>query len=95
MILYIDFVPARTKGGFLRSDRFESFDQAVAAANEWVRQEAVSVLTVETVVLPNIFREGEEGTHDAQLETAESNTSSNAWHQFVRIWYQVPDAEGA
>jgi hypothetical protein len=95
MILYRDFVPARTRGGFLRSDRFESFDQAVSAANEWVQREAVSVVTVETVVLPNIFREGEEGTHDAQLETAESNTSSNAWHQFVRIWYKASGAEGA
>lgn len=93
MILYRDFAPAITKGGFLRSDHYGTFDQAVESANEWMQRERPEVVSVETVVLPNIYRAGEEGTSDAHLETAESDISSNAWHQVVRVWYR-PSGSG-
>ena len=92
MIQYRDFVPAREKGGFLRADRFAPFGDAVAAANDWITQEEVDVVTIETVVLPNIFASGEQGTGDADLQTVETNVSSNTWHQFVRVWYRAAEA---
>jgi hypothetical protein len=90
MIRYRDFLPDRVKGGFLRGDRYASFDEAVSRAAEWVRAEGIDVVNFETVVLPNIFRSGEEGTTDAHLETLEVATASNAWHQFVRVWFHDP-----
>lgn len=92
MIGYRDFVPSRVEGGFLRSDRFAPFADAVAEANAWIQQESVEVITVETVVLPNIFEANEEGSGDAHLRTPEADTVSNAWHQFVRVWYRADGA---
>lgn len=88
MIRYRDFAPNRIKGGLLHSDRYERFDQAVAAANAWLDSAQVNVVTIETVVLPNVWSDDEEGTSDSQLETAEAMTSVNEWYQFVRVWYR-------
>jgi len=88
MISYRDFAPRRIKRGLLRSDDYESFDAAVAAANTWVADSGADVIDVETVVLPNISEEGSEGTSDGRVETAEAMTSINEWYQFVRVWYR-------
>lgn len=90
MIAYQDFVPKRkTAGSLLRKAEFESFDAAVEAANEWIKQNSVKVVTIETVVLPNIHAPDlygvQEGTRDADLLTM---SGWAGWHQFVRVWYE-------
>jgi hypothetical protein len=89
MIAYRDFVPRVTgKGGFLNlAKTYESFDHAVAAANEWIAESSVKVIHVETVVLPNIWSPHEEGTRDAALVTQGEWPAE--WHQFVRVWYET------
>jgi hypothetical protein len=72
---------------------YEALQQAVAAANQWVRQYGVSVLNVETVLLPNIYRSGEEGSADTHLVTAGEFRSE--WFQVVRVWYEASDASRA
>ncbi len=62
-----------------------SFEECVAAARAWVEQNEVEVINVETVVLPNIYRSGEEGTSDPELRT--SGDMHSRWYQFVRVWY--------
>jgi hypothetical protein len=89
MILYRDFSPGRIPGGLLHGDRYETFERAVAAANAWITEQKVNLLTVETVVLPNIWSGDEEGTSDGEVETTESMTSINAWYQFLRVWYHA------
>ncbi len=98
-ILYRDFVPAQiAPGGFLTPGRYAQLDDAVRQANAWVRQSGVRVLNFETIVLPNPFNPGEEGTADSNLRT--SGDMSAYWTQFVRVWYitaegdspNVPDA---
>lgn len=88
MIAFRDFVPKVTDpGGFFKSTEFETFEAAVAAANEWLQQKPVKIINVETVVLPEIWNPSEEGTRDAALRT--SGEMSSYWHQFVRVWYET------
>lgn len=88
MIRYRDFAPHVIKRGLLHSDDFENFDAAVAAANAWIAAETPQIITVETVVLPNITADRSEGTIDGRVETEEAMTSINEWYQFVRVWYR-------
>ena len=88
MICYRDFSPQLIKRGLLHSDDYEKLDAAVAAANVWLAESKVDVITVETVVLPNIWVDKSDGTADGRVETEEAMTSINEWYQFVRIWYR-------
>ena len=88
MIRYRDFAPHRIRGGLLHADKYEHIDAAVAAANAWLAESHIEPVTMETVVLPNIWSSNEEGTADGSVETTESMTSVNAWYQFLRVWYR-------
>ncbi len=89
MLKYKDFVPKRIPGqagGFFSAatpERHESFDKALDEANAWISNNEINILNVETVVLPNIWAEHEEGTEDGSLYT--SGTSHR--HQFIRCWF--------
>ena len=90
MIGFMDFAPRMIRPAALfRLAEYEALQQAVAAANAWVRQYGVEVLNVETVVLPNIHDSGEQGSTDPQLTTLGEFRSE--WYQVVRVWYQSPD----
>ncbi len=87
MIAFKDFVPQELESPRIFSaGKYALVDQAVEAANDWIRQNGVKVLNVETVVLPNMTNSGEEGTGDAKLRVAGSDMASD-WYQFVRVWY--------
>jgi hypothetical protein len=91
MIRFQDFVPKMTAtAGFLKPAEFEPFDLALAAANDWLRENQVDVINVETVVLPNIWSRYEEGSTDTELGT--SGESPSHWHQFIRVWYRTDAA---
>ncbi len=91
MIEFEDFEHRLVQLGRFREE-MESTRDALARANEWVEQNKIDVINVETVVLPNIHRRGEEGTEDPQLRTSVENC--NEWYQFIRVWYRKPaDAE--
>ncbi len=88
MIAYQDFVPKKLAEDVLqRGIHYETFDEAVKAANEWIQQQSVKVLHVETVVLPNIWRPSEQGTRDGAIRIFENEMAY--WHQFVRVWYET------
>ena len=87
MLRYHDFVPQMTKpAAFLSPAEYESFDKALIAANQWIKENDLKVVTVETVVLPNIWSRFEEGSRDTSLGT--SGESPSFWHQFIRVWYE-------
>lgn len=87
MFDYEDFIPQQTSGpGFFSSAEYESFDEALTAANSFVASRDLKVLNVETVVLPNVWDTSEEGTTDASIRT--SGDISSTWHQFIRVWYE-------
>jgi hypothetical protein len=83
-IEYRDFLPeAVQRGGLFGGVDFASFDNCVDALNEWLRENPVNVIRIETVTLPNIHSVAEQGSHDSELHTS----SHAVWYQFVRLWY--------
>ena len=53
MIAFKDFVPQRLrKQGFIKPPQYETLQDAVTAAGTWVREYEVTVINIETVVLP-------------------------------------------
>ncbi len=87
MLKYKDFVPAEIEApGIFKQGQHESFDHAVRAANEWLSENRIALISIETVVLPNIWSRWEEGSADASLGT--SSDAPSRWHQFIRCWYR-------
>lgn len=88
MIRYVDFVPRQlAASGFFKGAEYESFDAAVEAASRWLDGLKGELVQVETVVLPNIHHDREEGSGDPSLRA--SGDLSSYWHQFVRVWYRA------
>jgi len=86
MIRFRDFVPELlAPPGLFKDGTHESLEEAVKAANDWIKEENIKVINFETVVLPNIWSKHEEGSTDVSLGT--SGDSPSRWHQFVRCWY--------
>lgn len=83
MIRFEDFAPKLVKSGFF-SREFESFEAALAGANGWIADNGIDVVNIETVVLPQIWRE--DGTTDVDLRVG--GETSCTWHQFIRVWYE-------
>ncbi len=88
MIAFKDFAPEqRSKAGFLRAAQYASFEVAVREAGQWIERENVTIINIETVVLPNMHSPHEEGSTDPEL--GQSGDFATAWNQFVRVWYQA------
>ncbi len=86
MLKYIDFVPQQLEPpGIFKPGQHQNFDEAIEQANRWLATSAVELVSVETVVLPNIWSRWEEGSSDASLTT--SGESPSRWHQVLRCWY--------
>ena len=87
MLDFKDFVPKMlAQPGVFRAGEYESLEEARQAANEWIAAEGIHIISVETVVLPNIWSRWEEGSMDVALGT--SGEMPSHWHQFIRCWYQ-------
>lgn len=87
MLRYRDFAPkVVVEPGLFSAGQYESFDEALVAANQWIVSEKINLLNIETVVLPNIWSRWEEGTADGALGT--SGDSPSRWHQVLRCWYR-------
>lgn len=56
----------------------ESFELALAAANEWIDSGRIEVLHVETVVLPR----------QRVWRNLLLIIRYPSWHQFIRVWYR-------
>ena len=83
---YKDFFPEIVKAGFFTNDH-ESMSTIVARANAWLETSNLKVITIETVVLPNI--NSETGASETSIRT--SGEVGSFWHQLVRVWYEVPE----
>jgi hypothetical protein len=88
VICFRDFVPRMLAApGIFKAGEYESIQEALAAANHWIQESGVKIVSVETVVLPNIWSRWEEGSNDVALGT--SGEMPSYWHQFIRCWYQA------
>jgi len=81
-----DFVPEKKKGGIFKSGSMQHFDDVLKEMDEWVAAHNLDVLNVETLLLPNIHDEEEEGSQDTELWTG--GGTSTQWYQVVRVWYK-------
>ena len=82
-IAYKDFLPAISKSGFFTKE-YETLTATIARVNDWIHRSSVTVLNVETVVLPNIS-----DVEDAsQVGIRTSGEVSSYWFQVVRVWYE-------
>jgi hypothetical protein len=80
MIDQKDFIPKTLSTHWLKGIQTESFDAAIAAANEWISGENIEVINVETIVLPI-------GEDDA-TETPSITGVPVSLRQFIRVWYR-------
>jgi hypothetical protein len=84
MIGFADFVPRLIEeGGVFHPEERALVQEAVDRANQWISQNKVQVLNIETVVMPNIFAAGEKGPQDSSVAVWDYHR----WYQFVRVWY--------
>jgi hypothetical protein len=82
MILqYKDFSPSAVEHKVF-STEYESFSEVVALANEWIRDSGVTVLNVETVVLPNL----QEAKNTAQVMKTTGQSGCYLF-QVLRVWH--------
>jgi hypothetical protein len=82
---YIDFAPiiAQEKLIGLTVDvQFESLQDTVVRANDWIVRHGVKVVNIETVILPAPLREDEYSTGDNGFRYIEQRLV-----QIVRVWY--------
>jgi hypothetical protein len=87
MLTYRDFAPQPLSSTIERNPRFEPFDVAVQAANDWIAAESIEIVNVETVVLPSYSAWVEGKTTDPHIYV----NLANYWfasRQFVRVWYR-------
>ena len=55
MIQFKDFVPRMIAApGLFKAGEYESIEEALSAANRWIKESGISVINVETVVLPKL-----------------------------------------
>lgn len=84
MIARKDFAPRTIvkDGDWLPS--LETMEVITARANDWIRESAVRVINVETVVIP-----GHDETKPQPSEVTSSGYTGASWQQVVRVWYEV------
>ena len=89
MIAFKDFVPKDKTKALALSRTYESLEEAVARANEWIESQEVQVVNVETVLLPGIKSENESGAAIAKHRNLSfSPVSQTPWTQVVRVWHK-------
>lgn len=92
MIGFKDFLPKKGAKFWTLSQQWESVSDAVDRANEWIQQENVDVINVETVLLPDL--RGKSESSSARAVASQSSFSigpfgsATKWRQVVRVWYR-------
>lgn len=89
MITFKDFVPEVVKGPNIWGIReMEALEETKKKMNYWIDSERnIKIISIETVVLPNIHHPKEEGSTDPELKIR--NEEAGRWYQFFRIWYKT------
>lgn len=82
-IKYLDFSPIKLPKIKVGDFIWESLDQTITRASDWVSSNGINVINIETVLLPNVY---DKDTSMQQIHTSGENSSS--WFQIVRIWFQ-------
>lgn len=88
MIAFKDFVPQQTqRPGYIKTAKFETVEQCVAAINAWVSAEAISVINIETVTVPDLWNGDTPQSGNGNLPSR--GDVRGGWFQFIRVWYMA------
>ena len=83
MICFKDFFPqAIEQKGFFSDDKYENFSSLLTQVNQWLSENQVKLINIETVVL-----------RDIDDEKTRFLAEEPFFYQFIRVWYEVPDAD--
>ena len=83
MICFKDFFPQSIeKKGFFSEDKYENFSSLLTQVNQWLSENQVKLINIETVVL-----------RDIDDEKTRFLAEEPFFYQFIRVWYEVPDAD--
>ncbi|MDB5309838.1 MAG: hypothetical protein JWO38_4040 [Gemmataceae bacterium] len=90
-IRFRDFFPESQPGkkkvlGVFATLDYEPLTAVIDRVNEWVRASGVRVMTVETVVLPQV----KDPAESTRTRFHTSYSADISWFQVVRVWYQDP-----
>ena len=83
MIYFKDFFPQSIEQkGFFSEDKYEKFSSLLSHVNQWLSENKVKLINIETVVL-----------RDIDDEKTRFLAEEPFFYQFMRVWYEVPDAD--
>ncbi|MEM8962485.1 MAG: hypothetical protein AAGD38_13460 [Acidobacteriota bacterium] len=66
----------------------ESVAQVVDRLNQWIRENRVEVINIETIILPNIHNTGVNS--EASRIRNYANYAWSSLHQVLRVWFRMP-----
>ncbi len=92
MLRFKDFVPNLVQaGGFFQSERYEPTENCLTRMNNWIDDNNINVMNIETVVLPNIFSSSPARTDAPAFNQhyAGGTTGVNRYHPVFRVWYNI------
>ena len=87
---YKDFSPPAVKNKVIPT-KYENFPEVVAHANEWIRSSGVTVLNVETVLLPNL--QNLKDTLQVIQSVSGPVMNSSYLFQVLRVWYNSDNSK--
>jgi hypothetical protein len=85
MILFFDFPAQVVESGVFMGPRCESLREVMPRVNQWVGQNRVRVLNIETLLLPGLI--DEPVIADATSLPSFGNATTH-WRQVIRVWYE-------
>jgi hypothetical protein len=91
MFNFKDFTIQVTQQATKKTDpQFEPLEETMIRLNAWIEENDVTVLNVETLLMPNIFDNINSRTSsNGAFEMVESGSfKRNWWYQIFRVWYQ-------
>lgn len=86
-VAFKDFTPNVEKWGLFRNT-FESFQDCLQRANQWIAAENPDIINIETVVLPNLKNSEDPVAYNSE-DPVTYMAEAGRWHQFVRVWYKA------
>ena len=81
-IQFKDFVPDIVNSGFMKWAEGTPIKELVATANQWIEDENISVINVETVIAP--FQK-----HKYQAQSIFTPGAGPYHYQVIRVWYKA------
>ena len=86
MLTLKDFLPQVAEpGGLFKSAKYETLVDVLATVNDWIEENGVHVVNVETVIIPVSVHMPGRSSGDARFRVWEG---TEFWGQLIRVWYE-------